>query len=36
MLMLRFGDPAGKIADFVKTAHVDLVAMATHGRTSIL
>ena len=35
MLMLRFGDPAGVIANFVKAAHVDLVAMATHGRTGI-
>jgi nucleotide-binding universal stress UspA family protein len=34
-VVVRFGDPAGEIANFVKTAHVDLVAMATHGRTGI-
>jgi nucleotide-binding universal stress UspA family protein len=32
---VRFGDPAEEIATFVKAAHVDLVAMATHGRTGI-
>lgn len=30
MLMLRFGDPTEKIANFVKVAHVDLIAVATH------
>jgi nucleotide-binding universal stress UspA family protein len=34
-VVVRFGDPAGEIANFAKTAHVDLVAMATHGRTGI-
>jgi nucleotide-binding universal stress UspA family protein len=30
---IRFGDPAGEIAAFVRTSHVDVIAMATHGRT---
>lgn len=34
-IAVRFGDPAEEIATFVKAAHVDLVAMATHGRTGI-
>jgi nucleotide-binding universal stress UspA family protein len=34
-VVVRFGDPAGEIANFAKTAHIDLVAMATHGRTGI-
>ena len=34
-VVVRFGDPAGEIANFSKTAHVDLIAMATHGRTGI-
>jgi len=34
-IAVRFGDPAEEIATFVKAAHVDLIAMATHGRTGI-
>ena len=33
--VVRFGDPAAEIANLVKTAQVDLVAMASHGRTGI-
>jgi nucleotide-binding universal stress UspA family protein len=34
-VVVRFGEPADEIANFVNSAHVDLVAMATHGRTGI-
>ena len=32
---VRFGDPAEEIANFVKDNQVDLVALATHGRTGL-
>lgn len=31
--VIRFGDPAQEIVDFADTEAVNLVAMATHGRT---
>ena len=34
-IVVRFGEPAEEIADFVKARQVDLVAMATHGQTGI-
>lgn len=34
-VIVRFGDPAGEIANYVKSTHIDLVAMATHGRAGI-
>src|SRR4051794_40602897 len=33
--VVRFGDPAEEIADVARCANVDLVAMATHGRTGL-
>lgn len=33
---VRFGDPAEEIIAFAKSEPVDLIAMATHGRTGIL
>lgn len=32
---VHFGDPAQRIIDFVNDEEIDLVAMATHGRTGI-
>jgi nucleotide-binding universal stress UspA family protein len=32
---VRFGDPAAEIANVVKVKQVDLVALATHGRTGL-
>jgi nucleotide-binding universal stress UspA family protein len=32
---VRFGDPAAEIANAVKAGRVDLVALATHGRTGL-
>lgn len=32
---VRFGDPAQEIVDFVEDESVDLVTMATHGRTGL-
>jgi nucleotide-binding universal stress UspA family protein len=32
---VRFGDPSQEISDFVDREHIDLVAMATHGRTGL-
>ncbi|HEU5098441.1 MAG TPA: universal stress protein [Roseiflexaceae bacterium] len=34
-VVVRFGDPAGEIAHYVKTNHIHAIAMATHGRTGI-
>jgi nucleotide-binding universal stress UspA family protein len=34
-VMVRFGDAAEEIAQFAKTEQIDLIAMATHGRTGI-
>jgi len=34
-IVVRFGEPAEEIANYVKSGQVDLVAMATHGRTGI-
>src|SRR5690349_11911497 len=33
--LVRFGDPAEEIADLARCAHVDIVAMATHGQTGL-
>jgi nucleotide-binding universal stress UspA family protein len=33
--MVRFGDPADEIANLVRSANVDIVAMATHGQTGL-
>jgi nucleotide-binding universal stress UspA family protein len=32
---IRFGEPVAEIVNFVETEDVDLVAMATHGRTGL-
>ena len=32
---VRFGDPAAEIANVVKVKQIDLVALATHGRTGL-
>jgi nucleotide-binding universal stress UspA family protein len=32
---VRFGEPSQEISDFVDREHIDLVAMATHGRTGL-
>jgi nucleotide-binding universal stress UspA family protein len=32
---VKFGDPAHEIIDFVKDEAIDLIAMATHGRTGL-
>jgi nucleotide-binding universal stress UspA family protein len=32
---VRFGDPVQEIVAFTRDAHIDLVAMATHGRTGL-
>ena len=34
-ICVRFGDPAEEIVAFVRDTHIDLVAMATHGRTGL-
>jgi nucleotide-binding universal stress UspA family protein len=34
-MSVQFGDPAATIVDAVEASHVDLVAMATHGRTGL-
>ena len=34
-LEVRFGDPAQEILHFVETEAIDLVAMATHGRSGL-
>ena len=33
--VVRFGDPADEIANLVRSANVDIVAMATHGQTGL-
>jgi nucleotide-binding universal stress UspA family protein len=33
--LVRFGEPAEEISDCVKYGHMDLVVMATHGRSGI-
>ncbi len=35
MVQVDYGDPAQCIIDAVKSSHVDLVAMATHGRSGL-
>jgi nucleotide-binding universal stress UspA family protein len=32
---VRYGDPAEEILDHVSWDHIDLIAMATHGRTGL-
>jgi nucleotide-binding universal stress UspA family protein len=32
---VRFGEPAQEISDFVEYQHVDMVVMATHGRSGL-
>ncbi|MBI3326853.1 MAG: universal stress protein [Nitrospinae bacterium] len=32
---VRYGDPAEEILDHVTWGHIDLIAMATHGRTGL-
>lgn len=34
-IAVRFGDPAAEILNYLNTAHVDLLAMTTHGRTGL-
>jgi nucleotide-binding universal stress UspA family protein len=34
-IVVRFGNPAQKILDFIREEEVDLVAMTTHGRTGL-
>lgn len=33
--VVRFGDPAEEIAAYARSSHVDMIAMATHGRAGI-
>jgi nucleotide-binding universal stress UspA family protein len=33
--VVRFGDAAQEISDFVEHEHIDIVAMATHGRSGL-
>lgn len=33
--IVRFGDPANEIVEVAEQEHVDLIAMATHGRTGV-
>ncbi len=33
--VVRFGDPAQEIVDYAKTHGIDLIVMATHGRTGL-
>ncbi len=32
---VRFGEPAQEISDFVEHSHIDVVVMATHGRSGL-
>jgi nucleotide-binding universal stress UspA family protein len=34
-MSVRFGDPAEEIVAYARDTHIDLVAMATHGRTGL-
>lgn len=32
---IRFGDPAEEIISYIRTEHIDMVAIGTHGRTGL-
>jgi nucleotide-binding universal stress UspA family protein len=34
-MRVRFGDPAEEIVAYARDTHIDLIAMATHGRTGL-